>query len=210
MRNNDLFVFFSTAILLVEVCFLAGIAVIKSHATEPPAVIIQTVEETTAAPVQETTAAQPPKIIFSPAVEPRTEAAVIETTAAPEPELNAYQLIWQAATEEERELVALILALEAQTEPYDGQRAVVEVILNRVLSDRWPNTIYEVLSQRGQFATWRYRNNPYNIPGEAERTAIADTIARGPEILPQGYVYFATSKVNGRGHIKIKHHYFSY
>ena len=105
--------------------------------------------------------------------------------------------------------MARILALEAQGEPYEGERAVVEVILNRVISPEWPDTIYDVLSQRGQFAAWKYLEHPYNRPTVAEYQLIEDTVLAGPEILPDGYVYFATSKVNGSGFIKIKNHYFS-
>lgn len=131
------------------------------------------------------------------------------STLTPET-VNVYQQIWQAATDEERELVAVVLAMEAQGEPYEGERAVVEVILNRVASPEWPDTIYGVLSQKGQFAVWKYRNKPYNTPTLAEYQLIEDTVQAGPEILPEGYVYFATRKVNGKGFIKIQGHYFSY
>lgn len=144
----------------------------------------------------------------------KIEEIVIDTTTdgstlTPET-VNVYQQIWSNASEEERELVAAILAMEAQGEPYEGERAVVEVILNRVASPEWPDTIYGVLSQKGQFAVWRYRDNPYNTPTLAEYQLIEDTVLAGPEILPENYVYFATSKVNGRDFIKIKSHYFSH
>lgn len=123
--------------------------------------------------------------------------------------VNAYQTVWDDASDYERDLVARILALEAQGEPYEGERAVVEVILNRVISPEWPDTIYDVLSQRGQFAAWKYLDKPYNVPTVSEYQLIEDTVLAGPEILPEGYVYFATSKVNGSGFIRIKNHYFS-
>ena len=123
--------------------------------------------------------------------------------------VNAYQQVWDEASDYEKDLVARILALEAQGEPYEGERAVVEVILNRVISPEWPDTIYDVLSQRGQFAAWKYLDRPYNVPTISEYQLIEDTVLAGPEILPEGYVYFATSKVNGSGFIRIKNHYFS-
>jgi len=147
-----------------------------------------------------------------------TNSAEIEEisldTATNEPMLtpetvNAYQQVWNNASDYEKDLVARILALEAQGEPYEGERAVVEVILNRVISPEWPDTIYDVLSQRGQFAAWKYLDKPYNQPTVAEYQLIEDTVRTGPEILPEGYVYFATSKVNGSGFIRIKNHYFS-
>ena len=143
-----------------------------------------------------------------------TAEIVIDTTTdgstlTPET-VSVYQQIWDAATAEEKELVAVVLAMEAQGEPYEGERAVVEVILNRVASPEWPDTIYGVLSQKGQFAVWRYRDNPYNTPTLAEYQLIEDTVLAGPEIIPENYVYFATSKANGRDFIKIKGHYFSH
>lgn len=155
---------------------------------------------------------QAPKVIIASAAE--------ETEAAAEPiawdynisygdEPNAYEVIWENATEEEKELTALILALEAQAEPYEGQKAVVEVIMNRVLSDEWPDTIKGVLSQKGQFATWRYRTHPYNTPTEEQYRAVEEAIKNGPSVIPDDYVFFATSRVNGKGHIRIGHHWFS-
>ena len=159
---------------------------------------------------QAETAAAPAEIV----IEQTTEAEP-ETTAAPEtteaqPVRNVYQEIWERSTEEERDLVARILALEAQGEPYLGERAVVEVILNRVASSEWPDTIRGVLSQKGQFATWRYLSRPYNVPEAEEYRAIEDTLLAGPSVLPENYVYFATTKANGRGFIRIQNHYFSH
>lgn len=129
-----------------------------------------------------------------------------EELVAPE---NVYQRIWSRSTDEEKDVLVRILALEAQDEPMEGERAVVEVILNRVASPEWPDTIHGVLSQKGQFATWKYLSRPYNTPTEDEYRAVEETVAAGPSILPDDYVYFATRKVNGHGFIQIKHHYFS-
>ena len=57
----------------------------------------------------------------------------------------------------EMEELKQIVAAEAQTQSMEGREAVVEVIFNRVLSPEWPNTVHGVLSQRGQFATWKMR-----------------------------------------------------
>ena len=58
-------------------------------------------------------------------------------------------------SEEDGKLLEAILWAEANNQSFEGQKAVIEVIFNRVLSDEWPDTIYDVLSQRGQFATWK-------------------------------------------------------
>ena len=54
-------------------------------------------------------------------------------------------------TDEDKTLLALCIYHEARGESFEGQRAVAEVILNRVLSEKWPNTIKEVINDEGQF-----------------------------------------------------------
>ncbi len=48
-------------------------------------------------------------------------------------------------------LMAAIIYCEAGAEPYETQLAVGAVIMNRVESSKYPNTIYDVLYQKGQF-----------------------------------------------------------
>lgn len=49
------------------------------------------------------------------------------------------------------ELLAAIIFCEAGNQPYDGQVAVGAVIMNRVRSGVYPNSISEVIYQSGQF-----------------------------------------------------------
>lgn len=51
----------------------------------------------------------------------------------------------------EQELLASIIFCEAGNQPYDGQVAVGAVIMNRVRSGVYPNSISEVIYQSGQF-----------------------------------------------------------
>lgn len=55
-------------------------------------------------------------------------------------------------TEEDLYLLANIIYCEAGCEPYIGKVAVGNVVLNRVKSDRQPNTIREVVYAKGQFS----------------------------------------------------------
>lgn len=122
---------------------------------------------------------------------------------------HVYSEAFNKMTDEEYELLAQILALEAQTEPFEGQVAVVEVILNRVIGDRYPDTIYDVLSQKGEFATWKYLDYPYNTPNQEQYDAINYVIENGPTVLPIDYLYFSTGKASfAKDFIKIEHHYF--
>ena len=113
-----------------------------------------------------------------------------------------------AISDEEYVELCQIVAAEAQTQSLEGQKAVVEVIFNRVLSPEWPNTVHGVLSQKGQFATWRMRNAKWVEPQLAV-DAIAAVVANGRTVLPDtSYVYFDTKGINGRRHIKIQDHWF--
>ena len=50
------------------------------------------------------------------------------------------------------ELLARLVNGEARGESYEGQVAVAAVILNRVKSPKFPNTIASVIYQKGQFS----------------------------------------------------------
>ena len=56
---------------------------------------------------------------------------------------------------DELTLMAAIIYCEAGAEPYETQVAVGAVIMNRIKSDRFPNNLYDVLSQNRQFMPYR-------------------------------------------------------
>ena len=56
-----------------------------------------------------------------------------------------------AAQQAEKELLASLIFCEAGNQPYEGQVAVGAVIMNRVKSGCYPNSIEEVIYQSGQF-----------------------------------------------------------
>lgn len=114
-------------------------------------------------------------------------------------------------SDEEANLLRWVVALEAQGEGYEGEKLVTEVIFNRVLSDKWPNTVGEVLRQRKQFSTLKYvgSKKAWAIPGETEDDAISDVLRSETPLLPSlRYVYFDTRGRNGRDKIRIGGHYF--
>lgn len=130
-------------------------------------------------------------------------AAMKETT-----EENAYKDI--SMTDDERDLLEWILALEATGEPMVGKKAVIEEIFNRVLRRDWKGeTVKDILLAPGQFDAVNYLANPYAKPGQEEKDAIDFVLKHGRTILPEDYVYFATYKANGRDFIQIGGHYFS-
>jgi spore germination cell wall hydrolase CwlJ-like protein len=57
----------------------------------------------------------------------------------------------QRISDDELYLLAKIIECEARDEPFDGKLAVGLVVLNRVRSPKFPNTIEGVIFQKGQF-----------------------------------------------------------
>ncbi len=53
------------------------------------------------------------------------------------------------------EMIAKVVHAEAGNQSLEGKRMVAAVVLNRVESDTFPDTVDEVISQKGQFSTYR-------------------------------------------------------
>ena len=67
----------------------------------------------------------------------------------------------------ELELLARVVEAEAGNQGLYGKRLVVAVIYNRVESEKFPNTVYEVLTSPHQFSTvWNGAINKVNITPE--------------------------------------------
>jgi len=56
-----------------------------------------------------------------------------------------------AISDSEKDLLARLVRAEAEAEPYSGKVAVASVVLNRVASPDFPNTVTAVINQSGQF-----------------------------------------------------------
>ena len=66
---------------------------------------------------------------------------------------SAWRDISEITFEEgDRRLLANLIYCEAGAEPYEGQVAVGAVVINRMLSSRYPNTMIGVIYQRKQFS----------------------------------------------------------
>lgn len=83
-------------------------------------------------------------------------ASAVAETIVPEVKETVAELEEQKAKEEllaqyDLELLASIIFCEAGNQSYEGQVAVGAVIMNRIKSERFPNTMEEVIYQSGQF-----------------------------------------------------------
>lgn len=54
-------------------------------------------------------------------------------------------------SEKEKDLLIRVVAAESRGESLEGQTAVAAVILNRVQTNSFPNTVWDVLHEKGQF-----------------------------------------------------------
>ena len=119
---------------------------------------------------------------------------------------NPYTEIIKGLTEDEKYLIYQITYLEAGNQSLEGQRAVIEVILNRLLSEQYPDTIYDVLSQPGQFVTWKNRNLKSH---NEEQVAALQLVAEEEPLLDSTYITFSRGKFTwASDYIQIGDHWF--
>lgn len=121
--------------------------------------------------------------------------------------------------ETDREMLALIIYQEAGGDACcdECRYRVADVVLNRVASDRFPNTIYEVLTQRAQYGRlyWTGLVWPekafYEVEAHAVERAyrVAEDVLNGnhSELYGEGYIWQAEF-TQGRDNIYHCGHYF--
>lgn len=114
---------------------------------------------------------------------------------------------YDALTENERELIARVVYLEARGEPEEGQQAVAEVILNRVAAENFPSSVESVVYQEGQFAA--AEDIEKATPGEKQYAAV-EAAMYGEPVLPMDVVYFSQKGENENVWGKIGGHVFCY
>lgn len=114
---------------------------------------------------------------------------------------------YDALTENERELIARVVYLEARGEPEEGQQAVAEVILNRVAAENFPSSVESVVYQKGQFAA--AEDIEKATPGEKQYAAV-EAAMYGEPVLPMDVVYFSQEGENENVWGKIGGHVFCY
>lgn len=110
-------------------------------------------------------------------------------------------------TDEEVELLARMVWVEAQGEPVEGQQAVAEVVLNRIAADNFPDTLKGVVYAEGQFRSTEYLHDAK--PTQTQYDAVERAL-NGPYVVPKDVVFFATYAVNKSVWGKIGGHTFCY
>lgn len=111
-------------------------------------------------------------------------------------------------SEDDIRLLAALVYLEAGNQSYKGKVAVASVVINRVESDRFPDTLKEVIYQSGQFDPVVYGtldtlyNSKKKIQSESTKAA-KEVLNEGSKL--EGYYFFNI----WWGSLKIGDHYFS-
>lgn len=87
-------------------------------------------------------------------------AQIIEEESEPLKDIAeiAEEIYEPLMTDEDIELIALVTMAEAEGECEEGKRLVIDTILNRIDSEYFPDTAYEVIYQPSQFSSmWNGR-----------------------------------------------------
>jgi N-acetylmuramoyl-L-alanine amidase len=153
-----------------------------------PAPVAQQVEAPAPDPLPVIVAPPAPAIAVEPA----------EETRAPQPRRAA-----TAEIDPELECLAKVVLHEAGNQGRRGQIAVAEVVMNRVRSPRFPNSICGVVLQRGQFFNVHaYR--PYRDRRWPQAVEIARQVRDGDaEQVTNGAFFFRSARGHfpGRAHV---------
>lgn len=89
---------------------------------------------------------------------------------------NETLTIPNSISESDKDLLARLVQAEAKGEPYAGKVAVATVVLNRVDSDSFPNSIHDVIYQGTQFTP--IQNGEINKAADAEaKKAVNEALA---------------------------------
>lgn len=139
-----------------------------------------------------------------PKIEQKIEETIIQNNS-----INNYGVIINSLTEQDKELICRVAYLEAGNQCLEGQRAVIEVILNRVISPKWPNTVEGVLSAPRQFSTWKHISKVSQEQVNQMNNILNLVYISNDTILPNNnYVYFNNAKSKKEDSIKIQGHWF--
>lgn len=141
------------------------------------------------------------------AAEEKTAEEPEEPPVEPEPENRYAELHF---SDEDVYILACLVYHEARGESFEGQVAVVEVVLNRMLSDYFPDTVEEVVFQK-YGDVWQFSPAPYLYSAEPDKEqylAVHTAIEEREHILSEDTVYFSTAPYNESVDMIIGNHYF--
>ena len=123
-------------------------------------------------------------------------------------EPEAVEEVQYPLTRDEIELIAQVTMAEAEGEPEEGKRLVIDTILNRVDSPCFPNSVYEVIYQPSQFTSmWNGRSDRCYVREDIYQLVKEELESR----TNSDVIFFRTTRYSDYGvpMFQVGHHYFS-
>lgn len=145
-----------------------------------------------------------------PETEIETDPVIVETEYAPEIEPEVVVPIVEPVSEDDLYLLAHIIYAEAGSDwcSDEMQMYVGSVVLNRVKSPNWPNTMHEVVYQEGQYeCVWI--GSFYNEPNQRAWDMAQWLLTNGSQ-LPPDVVYQSGSPLGNGVYVQVGNMYFCY
>lgn len=166
---------------------------------------VQAISQNIVASAQEMTDASQ-QVIADNIAKKEEEERLAREKAEQEAKEKAEREAREAYVRANQELLASIIYCEAGNQPYEGQVAVGAVIMNRVKSGSYPNSIEEVIYQSGQFgpAATGWLNRVRSSKGYSQTALQAAVDALNGSNLIGNCLYFD----QGGAGMKIGAHYF--
>ena len=158
---------------------------------------------------KETRQADPVEINFDYYITEESTAEEPETIILPYPTcVDSKEQIEEERYYDRLELLAICVEAEAGNQSLLGKQMVVDVILNRVDSKEWPDTIAEVITQKYAFSSYWDGGMDRAIPSEETYEAVRQELEG--RIYTDIY-YFTAGNYGAYGipFIQVEDHYFS-
>ncbi|GLO65107.1 cell wall hydrolase [Oceanobacillus kimchii] len=100
-------------------------------------------------------------------------------------------------TNNERDLLERLVHAEAKGEPYEGKVAVAVVVLNRVDSNQFPDTVSEVIHQDKQFTP--VSNGKINKPaGDSSKEAVEEALHTDRSLVTESLYFYNPKTATSR------------
>ena len=109
--------------------------------------------------------------------------------------------------EEDIYTLACLAWVQARNQPEEVQQAVLEVILNRLVSDEYPNTVDKVLWWSETFGSVYYLQNAKPEPAQYRAVTAA---MYGRYVLPKDVLYYAPWQIGGEVWGQVGDYWFAY
>ena len=126
---------------------------------------------------------------------------------ASKPEQPETRYVGYDLPEEDIYTLACLAWVQAKDQPEEVQQAVLEVILNRLVSNEYPNTVDKVLWWSETFGSVRRLQSAY--PALPQYRAVTAAMY-GPYILPKDVLYYAPWKIGGEVWGQVGDYWFAY